>query len=112
MRLRLQLPQWSVVKKPACSAGDPGSFSGSERCPGEGNGNLLQYSGLGDPMDRGARRATVHGVAQSQTWLKRWSAQPTTLRGAGRGWLTWGFVSRSVTDVCSNLGSAGSTEEF
>ena len=35
---------------------------GSGRSPGEGNGNLLQYSCLEDPMDRGAWRATVHGV--------------------------------------------------
>ena len=34
-----------------------------------GGGNPLQYSGLGNPMDRGARRATVHGVAESQTQL-------------------------------------------
>ena len=37
---------------------------------GEGNGNLLQYSCLENPMDRGAWRATVHRVAKSQTWLK------------------------------------------
>ena len=36
---------------------------------GEKNGNPLQYSGLGNPMDRGAWRATVHGVAKSQTQL-------------------------------------------
>ena len=36
---------------------------------GEGNGNLLQYSCLGNPMDRGAWRATVHRVAKSGTWL-------------------------------------------
>ena len=36
---------------------------------GEGNGNLLQYSCLENPMDRGAWRATVHGVTESQTWL-------------------------------------------
>ena len=39
------------------------------RSPGTGNGNLLQYSCLGNPMDRGAWRATVHGVAKSQTEL-------------------------------------------
>ena len=42
---------------------------GSERSPGEGNGNPLQYSFLGNPMDRGAWRVTVHGVAKSQTRL-------------------------------------------
>ena len=41
----------------ACNAGDTGSTPGSERSPGEGNGNLLQYSFLGNPMDRG-----LHGL--------------------------------------------------
>ena len=43
--------------------------SGSGRSPGEGNGNLLQYSCLENPMDRGAWRATVHGVTKSWTRL-------------------------------------------
>ena len=42
---------------------------GSGRPPGGGNGNPLQYSGLENPMDRGAWRSTVHGVAQSGTRL-------------------------------------------
>ena len=43
-------------------------FPGQERSPGEGNGNSLQYSCLGNPTDRGAWRATVHGVtAESDT---------------------------------------------
>ena len=45
------------------------SFPGSERSPGEGNGNLLQYSCLENPVDRGASGATVHGVAKSWTRL-------------------------------------------
>ena len=45
------------------------SVSGPGRSPGEGNGNPLQYSCLGNPMDRGAWSAAVHGVSQSQTWL-------------------------------------------
>jgi len=47
-------PGGSVVKNPPASAGDVGSTPGLGRCPGEGNGNPLQYSCLGDPMDRGA----------------------------------------------------------
>ena len=43
---------------------------GSGRCPGEGNGNPLQYCCLENPMDRGAWRATVHGVAKSWTGLR------------------------------------------
>ena len=42
---------------------------GSERSPGEGNGYLFQYSCLENPLDRGARQATVHGVTKSQTGL-------------------------------------------
>ena len=56
-------------KESACSAGDLGSVPGSGRSPGEGNGNLLQYSCLENPMDRGAWWAVVHGVAESQTPL-------------------------------------------
>ena len=50
----------SVVKNPPASAGDMGSVPESGRFPEEGNSNLLQYSCLGNPMDRGAQRATVH----------------------------------------------------
>ena len=62
-------PGGSEVKASACSVGDLGSIPGSGRSPGEGNGSSLQYSCLENPMDRGAWRATVHGVAKSQTWL-------------------------------------------
>ena len=53
----------------AYNAGDPGSIPGSGRSPGEGNGNPLQYSCLENPMDGGARQATVHGVAKNRTRL-------------------------------------------
>ena len=58
------------------SAGDTedvGSIAGLGRSPKEGNGNLLQYSCLENPLDRGAWRATVHGVAESQTQTERLS---------------------------------------
>ena len=61
-----------VVKKVLASAGDVrdvGLIPGSGRSTGEGNGYLVQYSCLENPMDRGAWRATVHGVAKSQTQL-------------------------------------------
>ena len=48
-----------------------GSIPGLGRYSEGGNGNLLQYSYLENPMDRGAWWATVHGVAKSQTGLKR-----------------------------------------
>jgi len=56
-------------KESACNTEDPGSVPGLGGSSGEGNGNPLQYSCLENPMDRGAWRATVHEVAQSQTWL-------------------------------------------
>ena len=63
----IMLPGGSEVKAFACNAGDLGSISGSGRSPGEGNGNPLQYSCLENPMDGGAWKATVHGVAKSRT---------------------------------------------
>ena len=63
----LCFPDGSVVKNPPANAGDTGSIPGLERYPGEGNGNPLQYSYLGNPMDRGDWRATVQGVTMSQT---------------------------------------------
>ena len=67
-----------VVKKPPANAGDirdMGSIPGSGRSPGEGHSNLLQYSCLENPMDRGAWQAAVHWVTQTQSWtqLKRLS---------------------------------------
>ena len=62
----LGFPGGSEVKASACDEGDLGSIAGLGRSPGEGNGNPLQYSCLENPMDRGAWRATVHGVAKSQ----------------------------------------------
>ena len=63
----LALPDSSVGKESACSAGDLGSIPGSGRSPGEGNGYPLQYSCLENPMGREAWWATVYGVAKSQT---------------------------------------------
>ena len=85
------LPYSSDGKESACKAGDPGSIPRSGRYPGERNGNWLQYSCLGNPMERGAWTATVHGVAKSQKWLSDWACthsdftcwQPTAFdRGA------------------------------
>ena len=45
-----------MVKNLPTNAGDAGLIPGLRRCPGEGNGNLLQYSWLGNPMDREAGR--------------------------------------------------------
>ena len=61
-------PGGSEVKASACNAGDLGSIPGLGRYPGEGNGNLLQYSYLENPMDRGAWWS-IHRVAKRQTRL-------------------------------------------
>ena len=58
-----------MIRESAFLAGDLGSIPGSGRSPGEGNTNPLWYSCLEDPVDRGAWRATVHGVGKSQTGL-------------------------------------------
>ena len=62
-------PGDTVVMNPPASAGDAGLTPGLGRSPGEGNGNPLQYSCLGNPMDRGAWRATVHGVAKESDMI-------------------------------------------
>ena len=58
-------PSGSEAKESTCNARDPDSIPESGRSSGEGTGNPLQYSCLENPMDRGAWRATVHGVAES-----------------------------------------------
>ena len=70
----LGFPGSSDGKESACSAGDLGLIPELGRFPGEGDGNPLQCSSLENPMDRGARWATVHRVTKSWTRLK----QPST----------------------------------
>ena len=70
-----------MIKNLPANAGDirdAGSIPGSGRSPGGGHGNPLQYSCLEYPMDRGAWRAVVHRVAQSQTLLGRLSTHAHT----------------------------------
>ena len=67
------LPRWRLwSKNPLASAGetrDLGLIPGWGRSPGGGHSSPLQHSFLESPMDRGAWRAAVHGVTQSQTRL-------------------------------------------
>ena len=65
--LNLDLPGGSDNKDSACNSRDPGSIPGLGRSPGEGNGNPLHNSCLGNPMARGAWRAIVHEVVKS--WM-------------------------------------------
>ena len=69
-------PGGTSGKEPTCQCRrhrDMGSILGLGRCPGRGHGTPLQYSCLENPMDRGVWWSTVHGVAKSQTWLKKLS---------------------------------------
>ena len=79
-------PRGSEVKVSACNTGDLGSIPGLGRSPGEGNGNLLQDSCLENPMGRGAWRATIHGVAKSQTQLKWLSTHHELYEGRQFAW--------------------------
>ena len=66
-------PGNSDCKASACNAGDLDSIPGLGRSPGEGNGHPLQYSCLENPMNRGAWRATVHGVTKGRTGLSHFT---------------------------------------
>ena len=59
-----------MIKNPPAMQVDLSSIPGPGRSPGKGNGNPLQYSGLENPMDKGAWWATVHGVLRSWTQLR------------------------------------------
>ena len=59
------------MKSPPASAGDRDSVPGSGGSPREGDGNPLQYSCLENPMDRGAWRAAVHGVAKESDMIEQ-----------------------------------------
>ena len=65
--VKLGFPGSLNGKASAYNAGEPGLIPGSERSPGVGNGNPLQYSCLENSMDQGAWQATVHGVAKGWT---------------------------------------------
>ena len=58
-----------MVKNPPAKAGDSCSIPGSGRSPGEGKGNSLQYSCLGNLTDRGAWQTIVHGITKSRLRL-------------------------------------------
>ena len=69
----MDVPGGSEDKETVCNAGDLGPIPGSGRSPGEGNGNLLQYSCLENSMDTGVWQATVHGVTKSRTRLSNFT---------------------------------------
>ena len=67
MRVHVGFPDGAVIKNLPANTGDAGTIPGLGRFCGEGNGNPLRYSCLGNSTDRGAWWATVHGVTKSQT---------------------------------------------
>ena len=80
---------WLSNKESTCNAGDLGWIPGLQIYPGEGNGNPIQYSCLGNPMDRGAQQATVHGVTKSWIWMtERLSTQIILIRCRWKWWCT------------------------
>ena len=75
LKIHIPKPPWLSSKESSCNAGDvedSSSIPGSGRSPRGGNGKLLQYSCLENPMDRGAWQATVHRVARSRIQLSDW----------------------------------------
>ena len=90
-----------VVKNPPANGGDSrdtGSIPALGRSPGEGNGDPLQYSCLGNPVDRGIWQSTVHGVTKS--W-----AQLSTCTHTHTQKLKSTYLMRSELLTCSKLGS-------
>ena len=78
-----------IMKNLPANAGDTrdeGSIPGSGRSPGEGNGNPLPYSCLRNPMDKGARQTTAHGVAESDMAKQQ--------QGSHKASRAYGFVKR------------------
>ena len=72
-----------MVKNLPANAGDMSWIPGWGRCLGEGNGNPLQYSCLGNPMDRGSWQATVHGVPRELDM--KWQSTSVLLPGKSHG---------------------------
>ena len=81
--LQLRASPVAQQSRMPAKAGDVGSIPGLGRLPGGGHGIPLQYSCLGNPMDRGAWQATVHRIPKTWTWLSYWTttanSQLTTL---------------------------------
>ena len=86
-----------VIKNPPVNAGevrDTGLIPRSRRYPGVGDGNLLQYSCLENPMDRGNWQATVHRV------IKSWTGQHTRMYTGKKG-MNWSQCHTGICRACS-----------
>ena len=91
-------PSGSGGQESPCNAGDPGVIPGLGRYPGGGNGNPLKYSCLGNAIDRGAYRAAVHGVTESDTFERLMHVRQADPWAA----FTIGVCSLGVVCVCCN----------
>ena len=108
-------PCGSAGKESTCNTGDVGSVPGLGISPGGENGSLLQYSRLGNSVDRGAWWTTVHRVANSWTQLSNWTCthqatlchlswkspggrEKSTTEGVVKLYCAWG---RNITSLCS-----------
>ena len=92
-----------LVKNPPANAGDTDLVPALGRSLGEGNGTPLQYSCLGNPVDRGAWWATVHGVAE--TWLSGWACTHRVISKRGR--VRPGLSASRTGVLCNHLAEAG-----
>ena len=94
-----------MVKNLPAKAGDARSIPGLGRPPGEGNGNPLQYSCLGNPMDRGAWWATVHGVKKESDTTERLNNNWTqlSLHSCGLGQMQVEAFRAPFDQVCLSV---------
>ena len=99
-------PFGSVVRNLPASAGEAGDVSSiprSGRSPGRGHGNLLEYSCLGNPIDRGAQQAIVGGVTKNQTLLSNCACTRTLVyQGSGGHFSGLGLLSYNNTTVLTH----------
>ena len=89
-----------MVKNPPASTRDLDSISELERSPGEGNGNILSYSCLGNLMDRGTRQPRVHRVAKELNMMLRLNSKIVFL------WLDKSFIlaiNNNPLSVCTAI---------
>ena len=89
----------SIGKESACNASNSGPIPGSGRSPGEGNGNPLQYSCLGHPMDRGAWWAAVHDVTKESDTTEWLNTHKHTRKGKDLLTFTEAFYAVFTCDL-------------
>ena len=86
-KLTFQLPKGFLGKESACQGRRYGLDPWVGKIPGGGNDNSLQYSWLGNPIDRGVWWATAHGVAKNQTWLSDWAHISSLLSSSAKAFI-------------------------